>query len=82
MAGTVIITGANSPLATPAVEHLLTNYPNHAVILTVRNASSTDGNTKMLRDTVARFSNAETSIRELDLANLSVVHDFTSTTRW
>ncbi len=79
MAGTVIITGANSSLAIPAVQHLLTNYPDHAVILTVRNASDIDVNTKKLRDTVAQFSNAKTSIRELDLANLSAVHDFAST---
>ena len=78
MAGTIIISGANSSLAIPAVQHLLTSYPHYAAILTVRNASDTDANTRKLRDTVAQYSNTKTSIRQLDLANLSAVHDFAS----
>jgi len=80
MTGTIIITGANGSLAIPAVQHLLTNYPDHAAILTVRNASSeTDINTKRLRETVSRYSKVKTSIRELDLTDLSAVHDFADT---
>lgn len=79
MAGTIIFTGANSSLAIPAVQHLLTNYPDHTAVLTVRNASDTDVNTKKLRNTIAQYSRAKTSIRELDLASLPAVHDFAST---
>lgn len=76
MAGTIIITGANGSIAIPAVQHLLTNYPDHTAVLTVRNASDTDVHTKKLRETIARYPNAKTSIRELDLANLPAVHHF------
>ena len=79
MAGAIIITGANSSLAIPAIQHLLTKYPDHAAVLTVRNTSDTDLNTKKLRGILAQYPNAKTSIRELDLANLSAVHDFAST---
>lgn len=79
MAGSILITGANGSLAIPAVHHLLTKYPDHTAILTVRNASGTDINTKKLRDTVAQYPNAKTRICQLDLANLSAVHDFAST---
>ncbi|KAI9737227.1 MAG: hypothetical protein M1818_005759 [Claussenomyces sp. TS43310] len=79
MAGTIIITGANGSLAIPAVQYLLTKYPDYAVVLTVRDASETDVNTEKLRDTVAQYPNAQTSVREVDLASLSAVHDFAST---
>ncbi|KAI9784388.1 MAG: hypothetical protein M1816_000859 [Peltula sp. TS41687] len=79
MAGTVLITGANSSLAIPAVRHLLTQYPDQAAVLTVRNGSEADVNTKKLRDTVSQHSNGKTSIRELDLADLAAVHDFART---
>lgn len=79
MAGTVLMTGANSSLAIPAVQYLLTEYPDHALVLTVRNASDTDVNTKKLRDIVSQYPSAKTSIRELDLVDLSAVHDFAST---
>lgn len=79
MAGTIIITGANGSLAIPAVQHLLTNYPDHAAVLTVRNASDTDSNTKKLRKTIIQYPNAKTSIRELDLADLPAVHEFAAT---
>ena len=44
MAGTIIITGANGSLALPAVQHLLANYSNHALVLTVRNTLDADVN--------------------------------------
>lgn len=78
MAGTIIITGANGSLAIPAVQHLLTNYPSYTTVLTVRNTLDADVNTKKLRETLKRYPVAKTSIRKLDLANLSTVHDFAS----
>ena len=77
--GTVIVTGANGSLAIPAVQHLLTNYPDHVAVLAVRDSSDTDANTKRLRNTIAQYPHAQTSIHELDLTNLSAVHDFAST---
>ena len=76
MAGTVIITAANSSLAIPAVQHLLTKFPDYTAVLTVRNTTDTDINTKKLRATIAKFPNANTSIHQLDLANLSAVNEF------
>ena len=74
--GTIIITGANSSLAIPAVQHLLTKYPDFTLVLTVRNASDADSNTGKLRAIIARFPNAKSTIRELDLASLAAVNDF------
>ncbi|RDL32069.1 Short-chain dehydrogenase [Venustampulla echinocandica] len=79
MGGTILFTGANSSLAIPAVRHLLTNYSDYTALLTVRNPSEADVNTKKLRDTISLFPNAKTSIRQLDLSDLSAVHDFSST---
>ena len=79
MAGTIIITGANGSLAIPAVQHLLANYPNHALVLTVRNTLDADVNTKGLRGLLKQYPDADFSIRELDLAKLSTVHDFATT---
>ncbi|KAL8678350.1 MAG: hypothetical protein Q9224_007123 [Gallowayella concinna] len=76
MAGTYIITGANGSLAIPAIQHLLTKYPNSTLIATVRNANDTDLNTLSLRNTLNAFPQAKTSVRQLDLALLSSVHDF------
>lgn len=76
MASTIIITGANSSLAIPAVQHLLTYYPDHTAVLSVRNASNDDINTTKLRSILAKIPHAKTSIRQLDLANLSAVQDF------
>ncbi|KAL2193382.1 hypothetical protein P885DRAFT_45412 [Corynascus similis CBS 632.67] len=79
MSGTIIITGANSSLAIPMVEHILSRYPGYHLILTVRNPSGdTDVNTKRLRAVVEKHSDVadKISIRALDLANLSVVHAF------
>ena len=79
MPGTIIITGANGSLAIPAVKHLLTNAPSYTIVLTVRNTTTTDVNTKFLRDTLAQFPDAQTSIRKLDLADLSAVKEFAGT---
>lgn len=76
MAGTIVLTGANSSLAIPAIEHLLTKYPDYTAVLTVRNAADSDVNTKRLRSTIAKHPGAKTSIHELDLADLSAVHKF------
>lgn len=78
MAGTIFITGANSSLAIPAVQHLLTKYPDYTTVLAVRNTSDTDVNTKRLRNTISQYPNAKSSIRQLDLSDLPAVHDFAS----
>ncbi|KAI1377102.1 NAD(P)-binding protein [Hypoxylon crocopeplum] len=79
MEGTIIITGANGSLAIPAVRHLLASYPEYTAVLTVRNKENTDPNTKRLRETIAKFSKSQTSVRQLDLADLAAVHEFAST---
>ena len=76
MAGTVIITAANSSLAIPAVQHLLTKFPDYTAVLTVRDTTDTDINTKKLRATIAKVPNARASIHQLDLAKLSAVNEF------
>jgi NAD(P)-dependent dehydrogenase (short-subunit alcohol dehydrogenase family) len=78
MTGTVLITGANGSLAIPAVAHLLGNYPDFTAILAVRNAAESDVNTTKLRQVIAQLHGTEASIYQLDLANLSTVHDFAS----
>lgn len=78
MAGTIIITGTNGSLAIPAFQHLLTNYPDCVLVLTVRDIQNHDVNTKKLRETLTKYPGATTSIRRLDLANLSAVHDSVS----
>ena len=79
MAGTILLTGANGSLAIPAVQHLLSKYPDYAAVLTVRNISDTDINTEKLRRTTSHYPNAKISIRQLDLSDLSAVHTFAST---
>ena len=76
MAGTVIITAANSSLAIPAVKHLLAKFPDYTAALTVRNTTDKDVNTKKLRATIAKFPKSKVSIYQLDLANLSAVKEF------
>ncbi|KAI1215125.1 putative short-chain dehydrogenase [Annulohypoxylon truncatum] len=76
MAGSLILTGANGSLAIHAVEHLLKKYPQYTAILTVRDASETDVNTKRLRDIIARYPKAKVSIHQLDLSSLSATHKF------
>jgi short-subunit dehydrogenase len=76
MSSTIIFTGANGSLAAPAIRYLLQNYPNYHLILTVRDTSDKDTNTARLRDTIRDFPDAKTSVRQLDLANLSQVKEF------
>ncbi|CAG8979680.1 hypothetical protein HYALB_00003911 [Hymenoscyphus albidus] len=79
MSGTIIITGANGSLAVPSVEYLLSHYPDYTAILTVRNTSDSDENTARLKQTIARFPKATTSIRKLDLSSLADVQEFATT---
>lgn len=79
MAGTILITAANSSLAIPAVQHLLTQYPDYTAVLTVRNATDADVNTQRLRAIIAKCPGSKTSIHQLDLADLSAVHRFADT---
>ncbi|KAI0836410.1 NAD(P)-binding protein [Hypoxylon sp. FL0890] len=74
--GSVLITGANGTLALPAVDYLLEKYPDYTAILAVRDASEDDPNTQRLRETISRHPGAKASIRKLDLASLSEVHEF------
>lgn len=76
MVGTIVITGANSSLGIPAVQHLLSNYPEYSAVLTVRNTSDSDVNTKRLREVISSHKDSKADIQQLDLANLSAVHDF------
>ncbi|KAI0598821.1 short-chain dehydrogenase/reductase-like protein sdr [Biscogniauxia sp. FL1348] len=76
MAGTIIITGANGSLAVHSVQQILTKSPETTLVLTVRRTEDDDPNTKKLRATISKFSNARTSIRKLDLASLPAVHEF------
>ncbi|XXG95776.1 hypothetical protein Hte_002047 [Hypoxylon texense] len=79
MTGSVLLTGANGTLAIPAVDYLLKNYPDYTAVLTVRDPSDADPNTRKLRETVSRYPGAKASIRALDLSSLSSVHGFAST---
>ena len=79
MPGTIVITGANGSLAIPAVQRLLTTYPDYSTVLTVRDTQDADINTRKLRETLKRYPDAKASIRKLDLSNLSAVHDFANT---
>jgi NAD(P)-dependent dehydrogenase (short-subunit alcohol dehydrogenase family) len=81
MAGTVLLTGANGSLALPAVEYLLSTYPTHTLILTVRDDSDQDLNTAKLRRIMSRHANTAASIRKLDLASLEEVHNFSNQLR-
>ncbi|KAI1139190.1 putative short-chain dehydrogenase [Hypoxylon sp. FL0543] len=76
MAGTVILTGANSSAGLYASEHLLKKYPQYTAIFTVRSTADTDVNTNSLRAIVSRYPKAKASIHQLDLADLTAVHNF------
>ncbi|KAF1964297.1 hypothetical protein BU23DRAFT_594212 [Bimuria novae-zelandiae CBS 107.79] len=78
MPGTVILTGANGSSGLHAAAHLLHTYPDFTALLTVRSAASTDANTNTLRATISRFPASKASIHEVDLADLSAVHNFTT----
>ncbi|KAI0814717.1 hypothetical protein GGR55DRAFT_444801 [Xylaria sp. FL0064] len=79
MVGTIIITGANGSIAVPAVQHLLSEAPDNKLLLTVRNTSNSDPNTRRLRETTSRFPDSRVSIRRLDLASLKAVNEFADT---
>lgn len=76
MAGSVLITGANGSLGIHAVDYILRNHADSTAILTVRNTSDADRNTKTLRETIARYPGAKASIHQLDLSSLTAVHEF------
>jgi NAD(P)-dependent dehydrogenase (short-subunit alcohol dehydrogenase family) len=75
MTSSVLLTGANGSLAIPAIQHLLSTYSDITAVLTVRNASASDQNTRRLLEITAPFKD-RVSIRPLDLADLSAVHSF------
>ncbi|ESZ96572.1 hypothetical protein SBOR_3074 [Sclerotinia borealis F-4128] len=79
--GTVLITGANSSLAIPSIQHLLTNYPTHNVLLTVRNTNTSDANTQQLLKVLSPFPSSRYSLRPLDLSSLSAVQTFAAETK-
>lgn len=54
----------------------MTRSPGLALLLTVRNASKEDPNTKLLGKLLAQHPQARASIRELDLGRLASVHEF------
>ncbi|KAK6612489.1 putative short-chain dehydrogenase [Botrytis cinerea] len=72
--GTVLLTGANSSLAIPSIEYLLTKYANYTVVLTVRNPS--DENTQRLREILSNFPEDRSTIHTLDLGSLAAVESF------
>lgn len=77
MAGTIPITGANGSMAVHTVRYLLKNAPEYTLLLTVRDASDGDQNTKALRDVIAeRSQQTQVSIRQLDHSHLDSVHKF------
>jgi NAD(P)-dependent dehydrogenase (short-subunit alcohol dehydrogenase family) len=76
MANTFVITGANSSLAIPTLDHLLQHSPQSTLVLTVRNTSDGDANTDKMRVVIAKHANARVSIRKLDLNHLSDLHEF------
>ncbi|TEY52431.1 hypothetical protein BOTCAL_0258g00010 [Botryotinia calthae] len=72
--GTVLLTGANSSLAIPSIEYLLTKYPNYTAVLTVRNPS--DENTQRLREILSNFPEDRSTIHTLDLGSFAAVESF------
>ena len=69
MAGTVVITGANGSLALGFVEALLSRYPQHTLIATVRNTSpEKDSNTAELMRIISKYPNSKVNVEALDLA--------------
>lgn len=76
MGGIVIFTGANSSLGIHAADHILSNFPEHTVLFTVRDVSNSDENTQKLREVISKYPKAKSTIHELDLSSLSAVHQF------
>jgi len=80
MEGTIVLTGANGTLALEFVRHVLKRYPKFALVLTVRDTSSSDPHTAKLRSLLTCASKkheAKTEIIKLDLGSLSQVRNFT-----
>lgn len=73
MAGSVLITGANGSLGLAAVSYILSTYPEHTLLLTVRNPSLNDPNTTKLHAIVAQHPKADVRIEAIDLASLKDV---------
>lgn len=77
MAGTVVITGGNGSLALGFVEALLSRYPGHTLIATVRNASpEKDLNTAELMRIISKYPNSKVNVEVLDLGQLASVRTF------
>ncbi|KAJ5363590.1 short chain dehydrogenase/reductase SDR [Penicillium cataractarum] len=77
MAGTVVITGANGSLGLGFVEALLSRYPEHTLIATVRNASpEKDPNTAELVRIISKYPNSKVNVEVLDLGQLASVRTF------
>jgi NAD(P)-dependent dehydrogenase (short-subunit alcohol dehydrogenase family) len=79
--GTILLTGATGSLAIPAIKYLLNTHPTYTCVLTVRNASKDDTNTNRLRDAIRQYEEAGSKIviQQLDLSDLSAVHEFART---
>jgi NAD(P)-dependent dehydrogenase (short-subunit alcohol dehydrogenase family) len=77
MPGTVVITGANGSLALGFVEALLSGYPQHTLIATVRNASpEKDLNTAELMKIISKYPKSQVIVEVLDLGQLASVRNF------
>lgn len=76
MAGLVIFTGANGSMGLHAADYLLSKYPHHTAIFTVRDASESDENTRVLRDIIAKHAKGNALVLPLDLADLTATHAF------
>lgn len=79
IASTIILTGANGSAGIHAAEHLLKTYPEFTAIFTVRSAADTDVNTENLRRIISEYPGSHASVHQVDLADLSAVHQFAST---
>ncbi|KAM0427869.1 hypothetical protein ACHAPT_007328 [Fusarium lateritium] len=78
MTGTVLITGANGSVALGFVNSLLSTYPSHTLLATVRNPSSI--HTTKLSKIIASKPNAKAHIEALDLSSLADVRSFAEKT--
>lgn len=76
MSGTVVLTGANGSAAVWTVRYLLKHHLDKHLVLTVRDTSDADANTRTLRNTIAEHPDASVTIRPLDLSKLAAVHEF------
>jgi NAD(P)-dependent dehydrogenase (short-subunit alcohol dehydrogenase family) len=79
MSGTVVLTGANGSAAVWTVRYLLKHHLNKHLVLTVRDTSDSDVNTKLLKEVISEYPDARFCIRALDLSDLAAVHAFAKT---